>query len=307
MFVERHAKAGEAPLKGADMAIWKATGRVTVTVERLPSEHEAEGLFALLPSEKKLAIFVAWFRLPENSGVPLRNVPMKADYPPVLIEVNTPFSMGKNEVEAERNLREEAAASSLAKAILHGMAHNGSCERLSNEARQEIEAYALAVEQSLRNARFVTSAAVNDFMMKASEPARELLTLVEEEPAMMQMLLALAEAPETPLDPQRYQHRRRECIAALRALADNQTAKRAFPKRRGRRTQATKDETASLAIMHRWWGYFGEEPSFAKASHFMRVAVPALQFYKVRKADPEQFLRETWAKQLRLLPLAPAT
>ena len=275
------------------VSLWKATGRIEVYVEPFPGS-ESLGYLAI-------------YQLPKDAGVPLPNVPMTADYPPVLIEVHTPFAIGQNEVEAERNLREEAAASSLAKAILHGVAHDGSRERPSNEAKQEIEAYALAVEQSLRNARFVTSAVINDFMMKASGPARELLTLVEEEPAMMQVLLALAEAPEIPLDPQRYQHRRRECIAALRALADNQTAKKAFPKRRGRRTQATKDETVTLAIMHRWWGYFGEEPSFAKASHFMRVAVPALQFYNVRKADPAQFLRETWEKQLRLLPLAPAT
>lgn len=273
------------------MSIWKATGRITVHVEPL-----AGGSLA----------YLAYYRLPEHSGVPLPNIPMKADYPPVLIEVNFPMELGRTETEAKRNLRQAAANSPLAQAIVQAVTYD-SHGRVSNEARQEIEAYALALEHSLRDARMVNPATIRDFMDRVKEHAQALLEAIENEPSIAQMLLSLQDAPNIPLDPARYDKRRRECVAALRALAHNEAALRCFPKRKGRRTQATKAETVALAIMHRWWGYFGETPDFAMGSRFMRLAEPALRFHDIHRADTAQFLRETLAKQARLMPLNPAT
>lgn len=279
------------------MAQWAATGRIIVDVSPLPGF-----------SGSSSPLYVAMFTVQGAAGP---NPPMQASYRPTVVTWRAPAALGASEQEAIRALRSAAADCALSRAIVSDVRQALQAlqprVRLSNEAQQEIEAFAYTVQEAQRDARFTTPKAVQDFIRNAARPARQLLELINADPAIAAHALDMAfmaGVPDGPLDASRQCARVNITAGTLQILAHAVTPRLT---QRGRSLRATFEEAVTLTIMETWHRYFGEFPDFAEHSHFMGVAVPTLAFYRIYRADGAQFMREILHKSGKLIPLLTAT
>lgn len=245
-------------------------------------------------------------------GLPGPNRNQQAEYRPTMINKRIPGAIGNSVGNASERLRTAAFDCALSKCIVLSARKTLQAMRprvrLSNEAQQEIEAFAYSVDEAMSGARFTTSATVDNFIKNARGPAQQLLELIEADLEIAARVMAMgtmADFPDTyALSPSSEKNSLRSAVVTLRKLLGAPLPLRVS---RGRRISAGKAETAALIIMHAWHHLFGEVPDFSVSSHFMCVALPALEFYGIRKADPATFLRETMAKAGKLVPVYSVT
>lgn len=209
-----------------------------------------------------------------------------------------PITGGVTELDATRNLEELAAQSKLASAVLRALPTRGRA-RIPEDARQEITALCCLIETTARRRNYIAGSDVRDFLDRIQRPAAELLKAMNDDEGMT-IAGQLLQRFNHPSLPSPY------AIAnALWCLTHPELLAQ-YPKRRGRPTRASREETAALAIVEAWRTFYDAEPSLRKGSRFVRLAAPALRHLKVIKADPVQFLRETIAKERQLVMMPPA-
>lgn len=287
-------------LKGAEvrMALWRASGRVRVVAQSmLSATHDGNA-----DGTGSRGTFMAVY---ETDG-PRSNPLMQPSIRPVVIKRTLLSGCGSSAEEAEQSLRAIARALPLAQAIVSALREGRQPERLTTESQNEIEAFAAGVASRVEATKFGTMADLGDFAGRAQKPASELLALIEgdQDSVLLRGILAYTAPPDELAEPEKWRGAVEVTRRVLRALA---CGHKSDPKPKGRRVQATQAESVALALIQTWADCFGDDPDFAKRSRLMRVAVPALAFYNIRKADPAQFLRETWAKAGKLVPMRAAT
>ena len=272
-------------MRAKQMALWQASGRV-----RVITRPDGFGPHS---------VFFAIYATDGPRGNPL----MQPSIRPVVIKRTLPSGWGLSTEEAERNLRANARALPLAQALVSALRNGRQPERLTSEAQAEVEAFAAGVKSRCDAMKFGTMADLSDFANRAHRPARGLLALIEDDSGnvLLRGLLAYTAPLGELAEPEKWKGAVEEVRRVLTALT---YVPPPGGRSKGRRIQASRAESIALALIHTWADCFGDGPDFAKRSRFMRVVVPALEFYNIRKADPAQFLRETWVKAGKLVPMA---
>lgn len=208
-----------------------------------------------------------------------------------------PITGGVSELDARRNLQERAAESKLAKAVLKALPTQRHA-RVSDDAREEVTVLACLIETTVRRRNYIAQSDVRDFLDAINGPAKALLRALNEGDGLTIASQLLQKFNHPALPSSAAVSSALWCLTHPELLA-------MYPKRRGRRTRASREENVALAIVEAWRVFFAAEPSLRKGSQFVRIAVPALQHFRVMKSDPIQFLRETIAKEQRLLMMPP--
>lgn len=208
-----------------------------------------------------------------------------------------PSTGGTSEMDAKRTLQELVTQSRLAAAVLKALPTRGRA-RVPEDAREEVTVLSCLIETTARRRHYIVGSDVRDFLDKIHRPATALLKAMNEGEGLTiaAQLLQKSKRPTLPSA---------AAISSALWILTHPELLSQFPRRRGRRTRASREETIALAIVESWRTFYASKPSLRKGSQFVRLAAPALRHFRIVKADPVQFLRETIAKERHLVSMPP--